>query len=569
MLRNSKKIIISLFIFVALQIIFCFNVFAINNVSDISVNVLIHNDGSATISQKWEGQFNEGTENYIPIEDKSLSISNFNVSMNGRNFTYQNYWNVDGSFNDKRYKCGINRTNNGIELCFGISDYGKNTYTFSYDVSPLVYSFNDYDGFNFMFLNPDMNIYPSNAMLRIQLENGTSLSAENARIWGFGFDGEAVFNEGNVIAYTTSKLFSSNSLILMMRLDKNIINPSMKRDVSFDSLHNKAFKGSTYEETLKNESHTSGIDWFLVSFILVFFICIGTGILKVVLAIKRRIDLNKFYKEVNYFRETPNDGHMAMTHAIFTDFDIWNSKESNVIGAIIMKMIKDKNLEPMQSKSVGFFGREKIETSLKLVKEPEEETVKELYDIIKKAAGADGVLQENELKNYAKINYLVLNNFLSKIETKGRNLLNAESGYKKILGKNLNDLTDAGKKELSEVYGMRKFLDEFTLVSEKEIIEVNVWENLLIYATLFGLAKKVLRDLEKLYPEKIVEIEKVSNTVYISDVYFRALYLSSLNGRRAVEAARMAKMAASGFGGHVSLGGGGGFSGGGHGGGSR
>ena len=135
-----------------------------------------------------------------------------------------------------------------------------------------------------------------------------------------------------------------------------------------------------------------------------------------------------------------------------------------------------------------------------------------------------------------------------------------------LLAKNLNDLTDVGQKELSEVYGMRKFLDEFTLVSEKEIIEVKIWENLLIYATLFGLAKKVLKDLEKLYPDKIVEIEKVSNTVNISNTYYRALYLSSINGRKAVEAARRA---ASGFGGHVSVGGGGGFSGGGHGGGSR
>ena len=180
---------------------------------------------------------------------------------------------------------------------------------------------------------------------------------------------------------------------------KNIINPSMKRDVSFDSLHNKAFKGSTYEKA-------RGIDWYLVTFILVFVICIGAVVLTVVLAILRHIKLNKFYKDVNYFRDTPNGGHMAMTHAIFTDFDIWNSKDCNVIGAIILKMIKDKNIEPLQSKSVGFFGMEKIETSLKLVKEPEEETVKELYNIIKNAAGPDGVLQENELKNYAKINYI-------------------------------------------------------------------------------------------------------------------------------------------------------------------
>lgn len=569
MIKNKIKILIGVFTFVILQVLFCFTVFSKNNVSDITYNVLIHDDGSATVVEKWVGTFNEGTENYIPIEDKTLSISNFNVSMNGKNFTFKNYWDVNGSFNDKKYKCGINKTYNGVELCFGISEYGNNTYTFTYKVSPLVQSFNDYDGFNFMFLNPEMNIYPSNVVLNIVLENGTHLSSENARIWGFGYDGEVNFKNGYVVANTDSKLNYNNYMTLMLRLDRGIINPVSKRNSSFASLQNRAFEGSTYEETLRNQSSSNGINWTVILFIFVFVTCIGSFIFKIVSSILRHINLNKFYKDVNYFRDTPNGGNMSMSHALFNDFDIWNSKDTNVIGAIIMKMIKDKNLEPIQTKSVGFFGIEKKETSLKLVSEPSEETVKELYNIIKNAAGADGILQENELKNYAKIHYLVLNNFLQRIVTQGRNNFNGINGYKKILGKNLKDLTDIGKKELSEVYGLRKFLDEFTLINEREIGEVTIWENLLIYATLFGLAKKVLKDLKKVYPDKVVEIENYSNTVYVSDVYFRALYLSSINGRRAVEAARMAKMAASGFGGHVSLGGGGGFSGGGHGGGSR
>ena len=61
-------------------------------------------------------------------------------------------------------------------------------------------------------------------------------------------------------------------------------------------------------------------------------------------------------------------------------------------------MINDKNLEPIQEKSYGFFGNEKINTSLKVGPAPNEPIMKDLYDMIIVAAGDDGVLQENELK---------------------------------------------------------------------------------------------------------------------------------------------------------------------------
>ena len=72
-----------------------------------------------------------------------------------------------------------------------------------------------------------------------------------------------------------------------------------------------------------------------------------------------------------------------------------------------------------------------------------------------------------------------------------------------------------------------------------------------------------------MYPDRIAEIQNYENTYYVSDAYFRTLYWTSLNTRRAIQAAELAKMAADGLGGAASIGGGGGFSGGGSGGGTR
>ena len=142
--------------------------------------------------------------------------------------------------------------------------------------------------------------------------------------------------------------------------------------------------------------------------------------------------------------------------------------------------------------------------------------------------------------------------------------------YNKILGKNLSDLADKGKSELAEIYGLRKFMDEFTLIRERSITEGLIWENLLIYATLFGIADKVLKELKEVYPDKIVEIENYSQVVYISNSYYRTMFNNTMNAKRnAMLASKAASMAASGLGGMTSIGGGGGFSGGGHGGGTR
>ena len=42
-------------------------------------------------------------------------------------YTSVDEWNIDASFAEKSRKCGINKTDEGVELCFGISEYGQNT----------------------------------------------------------------------------------------------------------------------------------------------------------------------------------------------------------------------------------------------------------------------------------------------------------------------------------------------------------------------------------------------------------------------------------------------------------
>ena len=567
MIKNFfKKIYIILLIFLFAVICFINITFAKNNVSNIDINVSINDDGSAKITQNWIGNFETGTEVYIPIEDLNLNIKNLKVSMDNKNFTSLDDWDINANFKNKSYKSGIYKTSKGVELCFGISKYGNNKYTFSYDISPLVRSYSDADGFNFQFINPNMDIFPTDINIKILLANGKKLSKENAKIWGFGFDGEIKFiDDGYVQAFTKKSLNYSNYVNIMLQINKGIIYPKVSAIESFEKLKKKAIENSSYEK--KSDNENSILDYYLYVLCLIF---ISVLVIPLIIIIKREIDLKKFYKQVNYFRDVPNGGSIALTYTLFHNFDIWNSDENNVIAAIIMKMINDKNLIIMQDITYGFFKNKKVKTNLKIGDPPTDELNKKLYDLIIKAAGSDNILQEDELKKYAEKNYEEMNNYLYDLKDTGNRILEQKKCYKNLFSKNrLKDLTDVGKKELSEVYGLRKFLNEFTLISERDLTESIIWEDLMIYATLFGIAKKVLSRLKKLYPDKIVEIEKYTDIYYISDAYFKILYITSIHAQRTIKETEAEYEAASGFGGMTSFDGGGGFSSGGFGGGTR
>ena len=558
----------------AFSIFLITNTFAKNIVHQISKDILLKDNGSATITEQWTGTFDEGTEVYIPIDDKSIRVSNFDVAKDGLDYKEALKWNVNDSFENKAYRYGINRTDTGIELCFGISEYGDNTYAFSYDIDPVVKSYDDYDGFNFQFINDSMSTFPTSINIIIHhADEEKVFNTDNTRIWAFGFEGNAHIYEKYAQVYSSIPLIGSNYANVMMRFNKGLFTPNIKVDGSFVSLiEERALEESTYKAALNDEweAERKRQETLNKIFYAIFVAIFASSIIiPIVSSFRRRRTLKGFYKEVNYFRDIPNGGNIAKTHALNKDFNIWKKKESNFLAALIVKMINDKNLIPVQETSYGLFGKEKIDTNLKVGDEPTDPITKDLYDIIVAAAGSDGILQEKELKAYAKKDPRALVSFVDSIDSKGHTALNKDNCYNKIYGRRLKDLTEKGQEELAEVYGLRKFLNEFTLINERGIKDTVIWENLLIYATLFGIADQVLKELKEVYPDQIAKIDDYTKVVYISNMYYDTLYMSSVRARNAINAASIARMAASGLGGATSIGGGGGFSGGGHGGGTR
>ena len=108
-------------------------------------------------------------------------------------------------------------------------------------------------------------------------------------------------------------------------------------------------------------------------------------------------------------------------------------------------------------------------------------------------------------------------------------------------------------------------MKEYTLIKDRETIEVVIFEEYLIYAQIMGIAKEVAKEFKDIYPEIIEQ----SNFSSYDNIIFINMCASS--GIFHAESARTrAESYSSGGGGFSSGGGGGGsFGGGGGGGGFR
>jgi uncharacterized membrane protein len=53
--------------------------------------------------------------------------------------------------------------------------------------------------------------------------------------------------------------------------------------------------------------------------------------------------------------------------------------------------------------------------------------------------------------------------------------------------------------------GLKRYMEDFSLIKEKEVPELILWEKYLVYATAFGISEKVLKQLKVVYPQMLDE----------------------------------------------------------------
>lgn len=580
----------------AIIIVFSINTYAASDsIDSIDIKAMLMDDGSLIVSEVWKARAGSGTEFYIPKSNmRDIIITDFKVSDEiGPYETIEN-WNVDASFDEKARKCGINETADGLELCFGKSELNKDkTYTLSYKMLNAAQNYEDMDGFNIRFVNDQMNPAPEKVSFELSLDGG-EITEENARVWGFGSSADIVFENGKVVVHEIDDFGPANHLTVLFGLNKDIIHPISVGSGTFEDLKSTALEGSDYysrdEETAPeyDEESSDNDDFYYPDynignnfnniifarnpiFLPVILIFIASIISMIIAAVKKSL-LNSdshLPKDVNYYRDLPLDGDIMKNSYIYSKVKSFSLK--NVVAAYFLKWIKDGNIEVIKEKfTTGLiFKRDVIEDCFTIVKEPKDADLmeKELFTLITRASGDDLILRDKELtKEFGKgniaINFVDRYKDVSSIAAKKANLITEEKSLGFI---KYEKFTDIGRTEAINQKGFIKFLKDFTLINEREAVEVALWDEYLVLAALFGIGEKVLEKFKDLDPSYTYAgysgldpliMYRVVNHVgsSVNNVYNSHVSSSS---------------ASHGGGGSMSFGGGGGFSGGGSGGGGR
>lgn len=533
----------------------CVPVSAANRVPEMEIEVALRPDGSAYITQVWSADTDEGTEFYLGCRDSGhLTITDFSVADKNGPYTFVEDWDVDASFEEKAGKCGVLKTGEGVELCWGISQYGENRYAVEYVLHDVVGAYSDADGFNHRFVD-GMSFFPTDVVLTICNQDGTALTDEDCDVWGFGFDGQIVFEDGVIRAWSEEALESGQHMTVMLSLKKGVLAPLRQVEGSFEDVKARAFVGSDYdyEDPFAEDVELTAGDYLYAAGFLgvIFFVCKRAfGSKK-----RRRAKQAKQLQNVDYFRDVPNNGNLNVTYQMGRSEYV--CEEGALLGAYLLRLIADGALEPVENDSRS----DKVSLQLSRPPRTGNEFDDVLYAVLEAAAGTDGTLQSDELERYCKRNHKPLTAFMDSCKSDATRTMLDACWLKNVACRGRRDLTEQGLEQLNQILGLKRFLLDFSLIHERGVKETVIWQDYMVYAMLFGIADKVAPQIKQLYPDALPQIEQYERSVVYAARYNRALYNAYASHQRQQQIVR-----SMGSGGRISIGGGGGFSGGGRGG---
>ena len=527
---------------------------AANQVERLATDVALEQDGSAHVTQVFAAQTDEGTEFYMDrLTSGGLTYANFAVADENGPYalTADDRWDVDASFTEKAGRCGLVNIDGGVELCWGITDYGTHTYTVSYDIGGLAGGYSDADGLLYRFIDPDQSVFPTNADLIIRMADGTPLTQDNCGIWAFGFEGQIQFENGIIHAWTDSPLEGGQYLTAMVQLQSGLLQPQRVEEGSFQTVKDAAFQGSDYTEAADEPLTAMDIVWMVVSLAA---ICGGIFGIFALLRARKRAKAKKQLAKIDYFRDAPNGGDLNVSYAL--GLGLKSCTDESYLAARVLRLVTLGSLEPELEPG------KKNRASMRFVREPHngDPFDEALYTFLQAAAGADGVLRDSELEDFCcdDRHAKTLSDMLESSGHQGELTLSRTGCLKGNKCRRAKDLTPRGQQQRNELLGLKRYLLDFSLLAERDVKETFLWQEYMVYAALLGVAKQVMEQLRQLYPGQLAQVEQYQR--YLQSTAHWNAYLAGAVERRRQETQAVRF---GGGGGIASLGGGGGASGGG------
>lgn len=445
----------------------------------------------------------------------------------------------------------------------------RRSYTISYKVEDAISKYSDYAELYWQFVGEDFEIDAENITGAILLPDYAN-STDNIKVWGHTEDlnGEIYATDTNKIEFNIDDfqagryveirtLFPTEMITYASRVENT---PRLEEVINEETQW--ANEANARREMKKMVKRVIAI---IVNIIFVILIILGIkSIIKNIRKIKESKKL-KPSQEPQYYREMPredstpaealslyyqkagefnNSNHIGRIFSAtlldlslkkIIDFEengkiikikilkkiteeLENSKDEKIIYEFLKDACKNNQYEITTKELEKYIKKEQTKV-IKLKENIDKNTEEALYQ--KELADKKGKEEHTKISNhiavYSAILFFLIIAVVFLIVLIGPSVLIGIITYMivviiqlivlSILLKRTNILTQKGMDEYAKWKGLKKYMEDFSMLDRREIPEIVIWENFLVYATVFGIADKVLKQLKAVYPNINEELD--------------------------------------------------------------
>ena len=491
-------------------------------------------------------------------------------------------------------------------------------YQISYTVEDAIAKYNDYAELYWQFVGSDFEINADKITGTITLPSQAP-SKDEIKVWGHTEDlnGEIYVTDLDKISFELDG-FNSGRYVEIRTLFPTSMIVSTSRTHDADILEYVIDEETEWANEANARRARRDATNFLITLVVVI-VCVLLSVFSILRAIKQANKFKgktkyKPTQELEYYRDLPRE-NATPAQSLYVYFETKSGIAANDIGKVVSATLlnlnlkkhlefqveKEKNKEKITMKILNadtkdLSADEKVvfEFLQKACKDNNEITVKEFEKYIKRTSTTDILAlktningqtkrelikqqiydaeqekvykdQSSQTTIYALIIFFAI--FAIAFTSEFLNVF----GYIGIFGlivcqviaivinsrtlKKINVYTQKGINEKEMWRGLKKYMEDFSMLDKREVPEIAIWEHFLVFATAFGIADKVLKQLKVVYPN----IENDLNVNTYTCMYFMMNTNFSSSFSNAISTSMSsAYTSASGGGGGFSGGGGGG-----------
>ena len=456
----------------------------------------------------------------------------------------------------------LNNSNGMFEIAWGVgldNDSDTRQYKISYKVIDVIAKYNDYSELYWKIIEDNSNIYINKVNGTIILPSNAN-KKEDIRVWEHleNLNGEIYVTDLNKIEFSAND-YSGAKYLEIRSLIPNEMITSTGRQYDYDILETVLQEENEWaEEANARRERRKDIVQGVATFIGVVAIFFTYKIFRNIGKLRKLEKKFKPTTKLEYFRELPYEA-ATPAEALFIMSRGTNKAFSSSFSANILDLCLNKYVSLETMKDVGVFKSDAVKIEL-LDKDDSElkPDVKMTLEFLREVAGTNKELTTKDITKYlekhlSKVEKLdkKLEKILETEETRNGNYneknhekMNTYAGIAVLYGvfaffsigfiaffvemnmlnlipvaialiitllintvilgmmsARANVLSQKGVDEKERWKAFKKYMEEFSLLKEKEIPALVLWEKYLVFATAFGISEKVLKQLKVVYPE--------------------------------------------------------------------